>query len=152
MNQDIPQLIDLTEINDRSGSLLFAEINKNLPFIVQRFYYIVGVPEGGQRGSHAHKILQQMVVALNGSFEIDLTDGVQNWSFQLGDVAKALYLPPGIWRTLSNFSSGAICLVLASEPYSPNDYIHDYDEFISWKAEQKVTFLQSAKANLMDTK
>jgi len=130
----IPKLIDITDVPSESGNLWYAEVGRHLPFVVQRIYYIVGVPEGGERAAHAHKLLDQIMIAVSGSFVVDLTDGTNKWSFTLDHPGKGLFLPAGIWRRLHNFSAKAICLVLASEPYKADDYVRDYDEFLSWKS------------------
>ena len=127
-----PKLIDFTEIPSEKGNLWFAEVNNHLPFLVKRIYYIIGVPSGSERGSHAHKELDQLLIPLNGSFMVDTTDGASSWSFNMDNPGKALFLPAGIWRTLRNFSQNSICLVLASECYSAEDYICNYQEFLSW--------------------
>jgi uncharacterized RmlC-like cupin family protein len=139
VESQIPTLIDFTEIANDHGSLWFAEVNRHLPFTVKRIYYIVGVPVGSERGAHAHKNLDQLMIAMSGSFVIDITDGTNKWSFILNHPGKALYIPAGMWRTLREFSAESICLVLASECYSSEDYIRDYDEFISWKSLQNET-------------
>ncbi len=133
-----PKIIEFAEIPSESGDLWFAEVHKQLPFVVQRVYYIVGVPEGAERGSHGHKKLDQLIVAMNGSFAVDITDGVDNWSFTLDSPGKALFLPAGLWRTLRGFSQGSICLVLASDCYSSDDYVREYQEYLSWKAQEQA--------------
>lgn len=139
LNSPAPELIDFTEIPSESGSLWFAEVGKQLPFLVKRVYYIVDVPTGAERGAHAHKRLDQLVIAIKGSFLVDITDGVRNWSFTMGSSDKALFLPSGMWRALRGFSEGSVCLVLASECYEPDDYIRDYDQFLNWKSKETGT-------------
>ena len=136
LNSHAPKLIDFTEIPNENGSLWFGEVNRHLPFIVKRVYYIVEVPVGSERSSHAHKKLEQLLIPISGSFTVDTTDGTNKWSFNLDNLGKALFLPGGLWRTARNFSAGAICLVLASECYLADDYIHGYEEFLSWRTQQ----------------
>jgi len=129
-----PKLIDITEVSSESGSLWYAEVGRHLPFVVQRIYYIIDVPEGAERGAHAHKALDQVLISVSGSFVVDLTDGVSKWSYTLNHPGKGLFLPAGIWRGLQHFSTKAICLVLASQTYDASDYIRDFDEFLAWKS------------------
>jgi len=131
-----PTLIDFTEVPSESGNLWFAEVDQQLPFLVKRVYYIVEVPAGAERGAHAHKKLDQLIIAIKGSFVVDITDGVNNWSFIMQGPDKALFLPAGGWRTLRGFSEGSVCLVLASECYEADDYIRDYEEFLKWKSKE----------------
>lgn len=104
-----------------------------IPFDIQRVYYVYDVPGGEARGGHAHKDLQQFIVAASGSFDIILNDGKVKRTFNLSRPYMGVYAPPGIWRELDNFSSGAICLVLSSHPYSEEDYIRDYSKFLRYK-------------------
>jgi dTDP-4-dehydrorhamnose 3,5-epimerase-like enzyme len=109
--------------------------SEQIPFDVNRIYYLYDVPGGLSRGGHAHKELQQLVVALSGSFDITLDDGNAKRTFQLNKPNIGLLIPSGLWRELNNFSSGSICLVLASELYTEEDYIRDYSIFIQYKKE-----------------
>jgi hypothetical protein len=136
LKSQAPKLIDFTEIPGEDGSLWFAEVNKHLPFLVKRVYYILDVPAGSERGSHAHKRLDQLMIPVSGSFIVDITDGVNKWSFTLDNPGKALFLPSGVWRTLRDFSAGSVCFVLASECYESDDYIRDYEEFMQWKSKE----------------
>ena len=104
-----------------------------IPFDIKRIYYLYDVPGGESRGAHAHKKLRQILVAASGSFDVTLDDGHSKKTITLGRPFMGLYIKPGIWRDISNFSSGVICLVLASELYSAEDYIRDYDEFLDFK-------------------
>lgn len=135
LKERIPKLIDFGTVAGENGSIYFSEIGKDLPFAVKRVYYIVDVPVGSKRASHAHKKLDQVLVAIAGSFVVDITDGVKTWSFIMDDPGKAVLVPGGTWRTLHNFSKKAICLALASDVYDADDYIRDYDEFRRWKSE-----------------
>jgi dTDP-4-amino-4,6-dideoxygalactose transaminase len=110
------------------------EAGQHIPFPIERVYFINDVPGGAERGSHAHKQLHQALIALSGSFSVVLDDGQKETEFLLNRSNQALYLPPGYWRTLRDFTSGSVCLALASEPYTADDYIRDYDEFLAWKA------------------
>jgi dTDP-4-dehydrorhamnose 3,5-epimerase-like enzyme len=107
--------------------------NKQVPFDIKRIYYLYDIPGGLSRGAHAHKDLKQLVVALSGSFDITLDDGQVKRTFQLSRPNMGLLIPAGLWRELYNFSSGSICMVLASEIYNEQDYLRDYNEFSTWK-------------------
>ena len=115
--------------SDRKGNLSVVENGITLPFDVKRVYYIYDVPGGESRGAHAHKALSQLIVAASGSFCVTLDDGRAKQTFFLNRPYQGLYVKPGIWRDLTDFSSGAVCMVLASEKYSKEDYIRDYEEF-----------------------
>ena len=119
--------------SDRKGNISVVQNGNTVPFDVKRVYYLYDVPGGESRGSHAHKELSQLIVATSGSFRVTLDDGNVKRSFILNRPYQALYVKPGIWRDLDDFSSGAVCLVLASEVYQQQDYIRDYDEFIKYK-------------------
>ena len=121
--------------SDRKGNLTVVENNKEVPFEVRRIYYLYDVPGGESRGAHAHRELSQLIIAASGSFSVTLDDGRVKRTFVLNRPYQGLYVVPGIWRTLDDFSSGAVCLVLASHPYDAGDYIRDYDEFIRYKNE-----------------
>jgi dTDP-4-dehydrorhamnose 3,5-epimerase-like enzyme len=127
------KIIDLRKISDPRGNLTPIEGGVDIPFDIKRVYYLYDVPGGESRGAHAHKELQQLIIAANGSFTITLNDGNQKKSFTLNRSYYGLYIAPGIWRDLDNFSSGAVLLCLASEHYDAADYIRDYDEFIAYK-------------------
>ena len=131
------RLIDLPKITDPRGNLTVAEQQKNVPFDIKRAYWVYDVPGGESRGGHAHKQLRQLVVALSGSFTVTLDDGKERTTVLLNHPYQALLIETGIWRTLDDFSSGAVCLVLASELYDPDDYIYDYDEFIAYVSRKK---------------
>ena len=119
--------------SDRKGNLTVVENGKTLPFEVRRVYYIYDVPGGESRGSHAHKSLEQLIVAASGSFTVTLNDGKTKRSFFLNRPYQGLLVKPGMWRDLEDFSSGAVCMVLASEVYKKDDYIRDYQEFIKFR-------------------
>lgn len=127
-----PQLIELKRIYDHRGNLSVVEGNIDVPFEIKRVYWVYDVPGGENRGGHAHKNLSQFIVAANGSFYVNLTNGNENFSFFLNHPYKGVLVPPGYWRTLDDFSSGAVCLVLASDHFLEDDYIREYEDFIEW--------------------
>lgn len=122
-------VMELPKIHNRSGNLTYVQNGLHLPFEVRRVYYLYDVPGGSERGGHAHKALYQLIVAASGAFDVILDDGVNKKIVQLNRPYYGLLLIPGIWRELVNFSSGAVCLVLASEKYNTDDYIRDYSVF-----------------------
>lgn len=124
------RLIDLPKITDPRGNLSFIEGGRHIPFEIKRVYYLYDVPGGSDRGSHAHKSLHQFIVAMSGSFDVVLDDGREKKRFHLNRSYYGLYVCPMMWRDLDNFSSGAVCMVLASDYYDEADYIRDYQEFL----------------------
>jgi hypothetical protein len=123
------RLIDLPVIHNPQGNLTFIEGQKHVPFDIARVYYLYDVPGGAERGGHAHRELQQLLVAMSGSFEIVVDDGTQRRGIRLNRSYVGLYMPSMIWRELVDFSSGSVCMVLASKPYEEADYIRDYEAF-----------------------
>ncbi|MFP4013523.1 MAG: sugar 3,4-ketoisomerase [Chitinispirillaceae bacterium] len=121
--------IDISRIEDRRGNLAFLQ-NSELPFKIQRVYYLYDVPGGAKRGGHAHKECEAVLIALNGSFDVILDDSFGKKTYHLNRAYTGLYLPTMIWRELENFSSGSVCLVLASTLFEESEYIRDYDEFV----------------------
>lgn len=119
--------------SDRKGNLTVVENGKTLPFDVKRVYYLYDVPGGESRGAHAHKELSQLIISASGSFTVTLDDGKCKRSFFLNRPYQGLYVKPGMWRTLEDFSSGAVCMVLASDVYKASDYIRTYEEFIDFR-------------------
>jgi hypothetical protein len=126
-------VIQLPKIQNRAGNITPIHNNIETPFSTQRVYYLYDVPGGESRGAHAHRNLEQLIIAASGSFDITIDDGRDKKTVQLNRPYVGFYLKPGMWRELSNFSSGAICLVLASAPYEAADYIRDYTEFLEYK-------------------
>jgi len=126
-------ILPLSKIHNRAGNITIIEGNTSIPFLVKRVYYLYDVPGGEARGGHAHKELYQLIIAASGSFDISLDDGNNKKIVTLNRPDFGLMIVPGIWRELSKFSSGAICLVLASRKYDANDYCRDYDKFIKLK-------------------
>ncbi len=121
--------------SDRKGNISVVQNCETVPFNVKRVYYLYDVPGGESRGAHAHKDLSALIIAVSGSFRVTLDDGIVKRSFILNRPYQGLYVKPGIWRDLDDFSSGAVCLVLASEVYQPEDYIRDYDVFLEYRKE-----------------
>lgn len=119
-----------------NGNVLIGSECGTLPFDVKRVYYLYDVPGGENRGSHAHRNLSQLIIAASGSFRVTLDDGKCKRSFFLNRPYQGLYVKPGMWRDLEDFSSGAVCMVLASEVYQAEDYIRDYEEFIRFRNEE----------------
>jgi hypothetical protein len=125
------RIVDLPRVTDPRGNLTFIEGNDQVPFDIARVYYLYDVPGGESRGGHAHRQLQQLVVAAAGSFDVIVDDGNGTARFHLNRSYYGLYIPRLTWRELGNFSSGSVCLVLASQLYSEDDYYRDYDEFLT---------------------
>lgn len=123
------RVIELPKIHDPRGNLTYIENSRHIPFDIKRVYYLYDVPGGADRGAHAHRNLHQFIVAMSGSFDILLNDGMRQQRFQLNRSFYGLYVCPMMWRYLDNFSSGAVCMVLASDFYDPGEYYRDYDEF-----------------------
>lgn len=123
-------VIELPKITDRSGNITPIEAFKNIPFEIRRVFYSYDIPGGESRGAHAHKNCHQFLIAASGSFEVLLDDGFNKRTVLLNRPFYGLHIPPGIWASEQGFSSGSICLVLASHKYEKEDYIRDYDEFL----------------------
>lgn len=126
------RIIDIRKYSDTRGYLSVVEGGNDIPFEIKRIYYLYMVPEAA-RGTHAHKTLQQFMIATSGSVHVTLDDGTDKKTFVLDKPWKGLLVVPGLWRTLDNFSGGAVVMVLASEKYDADDYIRDYDEFLKYK-------------------
>lgn len=123
-------MVELPRIHDPRGNLTFIEGSVHVPFSIQRVYYLYDVPGGAERGGHAHRELEQLIIAMSGSFDVVLDDGGSKRRFHLNRSYQGLYVCPMIWRELDNFSSGSVCMVLASNRYDERDYYRDYQEFI----------------------
>lgn len=126
------RLIDLPRITDPRGNLTVAEGMDMVPFDIKRAYWVYDVPGGESRGGHAHKHLSQVLIAVSGSFSVTLDNGREHTTFLLNHPWQGLLIEPNTWRTLDDFSSGAVCLVLASDHYEESDYIYDYNEFLKY--------------------
>ncbi len=126
-------LLELRRINNRSGNITAIQNQEEIPFDVKRIFYLYDIPGGESRGAHAHKKCHQFLVAASGSFEVQLDDGKVKKTVLLNQPFRGLHIPPGIWASEFNFSSGAICLVLASHNYEENDYLRNYEEFLEFK-------------------
>lgn len=124
------KLIELPKISDPRGNLTFVEGGKHVPFEIKRIYYLYDVPGGAQRAGHAHKSLHQVLVALSGSFDIKVDNGFSQIKFHLNRSYQGLYIPAMVWRDIDNFSSGAVCLALASTYYDESEYYRDYETFL----------------------
>ena len=123
------RIIDLPRVTDPRGNLTFVEATRHVPFEIRRVYYLYDVPGGASRAGHAHRKLEQFVIAASGSFEVVVDDGREERRFFLNRSYYGLYIPSMLWREIVNFSSGSVCLALASEPYDESDYFRDYEEF-----------------------
>jgi len=131
-------VIELPKIHNRAGNITVLECKKSLVFNIKRIYYLYDVPGGESRGGHAHKNLEQYLIAASGCFDVVLDDGFEKKTITLNRPYLALHILPGIWRELQSFSSGAICLVLASQHYNESDYMRNYPEFLSFKRNEKI--------------
>ena len=129
MNIAEPKIIDLPKILDRRGNLSVIEELKDIPFKIERTYYIYDVPGGETRGGHAYKENQEFIVALSGSFDVTIDNGVNRKVFSLNRSYYGLYVPKGLWRQMDNFSTNSLALVLASNPFDQTDYIYDYEQY-----------------------
>ncbi len=133
MNLTECRIIDLPKIADPRGNLTFIEGGRHVPFEIKRVYYLYDVPGGAERGGHAHRALHQLIIAMSGSFDVILKDGTQQQRFHLNRSYSGLLICPMIWREIDNFSSGSVCMVLASNFYAESDYYRNYDEFLQAK-------------------
>ncbi len=130
MPLDDCRIIELPKIQDQRGNLTFIEAGRHVPFEIKRVYYLYDVPGGATRAAHGHRSLHQLMIAMSGSFDVTLDDGKEKKLFHLNRSYFGLYIPPMMWRDLDNFSSGAVCMVLASDYYDENDYFRNYDNFL----------------------
>jgi len=124
------KIVQLPKIQDQRGNLTFIESDRHIPFDIKRVYYLYDVPGGSSRAAHGHKKLHQLMIAMSGSFDVTLDDGSEKKTFHLNRSYSGLYIPPMMWRDLDNFSSGAVCMVLASEYYNEQDYFREYSDFL----------------------
>lgn len=129
MDINLCHIIELPKIHDPRGNLTFIEAGRHIPFDIQRVYYLYDVPGGAERGGHAHKNLHQLIIAMSGSFDVVIDDGAQKKRIHLNRSYFGLYICPMIWRELDNFSSGSVCMVLASNQYDESDYYRDYSDY-----------------------
>ena len=133
MKTESAQIIELPKILDKRGNLSIIEEFKNIPFKIERTYWIYDVPGGELRGGHAYRENEEFIVALSGSFDVVLDDGNNKKVFSLNRSYYGLYVPKGLWREMNNFSTNSLALVLSSTSYNPQDYIYDYKEFVNSK-------------------
>lgn len=131
MNISLCKVIELPKISDPRGNLTFVEGGNQIPFDIKRVYYLYDVPGGAERGGHAHKGLSQLIIAMSGSFDVVLDQGGEKKRFHLNRSYQGLYVCPMMWRELDNFSSGSVCMVLASNIYEESDYYRDYNEYLT---------------------
>ncbi|MBO5541170.1 MAG: WxcM-like domain-containing protein [Muribaculaceae bacterium] len=131
-------IIELDKHHHANGNLTVVEDNSPIPFKIRRTYYLYDIPGGESRGGHSHHNLYQLIVAISGSFDVVLDDGVHQRRFTLNRPYQGLLIVPGIWRVLDNFSSGSVCLCLASEHYDEKDYVRDYETFLTLTANKRT--------------
>ena len=130
-------LIDFPKITDPRGNLTVAQAHTDVPFAVKRAYWVYDVPAGECRGGHAHKLCKEVLIALSGSFHVTVDNGEEQKTVLLNHPYQGLLIDTDVWRTLDDFSSGAVCLVLASEPFDEDDYIREYDDFLHYVEDKK---------------
>jgi len=124
------RIIELPKISDPRGNLTYVEAGKHIPFEIKRVYYLYDVPGGAERGAHGHQKLEQLIIAMSGSFDVILDDGHETKPFHMNRSYYGLYVSPMMWRDITNVSSGAVCMVLASDFYDESDYFRDYNKFL----------------------
>lgn len=124
------KLIELPKIHDHRGNLTFIENSRHIPFDIKRVYFLYDVPGGAARAAHGHKSLHQLMIAMSGSFDVTLDDGLEKKRYHLNRSYYGIYIPPMMWRDLDNFSSGAVCMVLASDYFDESDYYRNYEDFV----------------------
>ncbi len=137
MSIDNCKMLELPKISDPRGNLTFIEGGSHIPFDIRRVYYLYDVPGGAERGGHAHKQLHQLIIAMSGSFDIVLDDGYKKKSIHLNRSYIGLYVCPMMWREINNFSSGSVCMVLASNVYDEEDYFRNYESFLAALTKQQ---------------
>ena len=149
MKTDFCHIIDLPQIGDVRGNLSIIEQIKQIPFEIKRVHWIYDVPGGVDRGGHAYKATEEFVVALSGSFDVVVDDGFENKTYSLNRSYFGLYVPKGMWRTMTNFSTNSLALVLSSTEYDEHDYVSDYDEYLNWRKDSsKVPTIYDAKTSV----
>ena len=131
------KIIELPKISDPRGNLTFVEGGNHIPFDIKRVYYLYDVPGGAERGAHGHKALRQLIIAMSGSFDVVLDDGLEKKTYHMNRSYYGLYVSPMMWRDITNVSSGAVCMVLASDIYDESDYYRNYSEFVEQTREDK---------------
>lgn len=131
------KILNLPVINDARGNLTFVENQKHIPFNIKRVYWLYDVPGGATRGGHAYKASDEFIIALSGSFDILLKDSVEEKLFHMNRSYFGLYVPNGTWRQIENFSTNAVCMIIASTPYDKSDYIYDFNNFLKFKKNEK---------------
>lgn len=136
MNDSKARIIDLPKIIDPRGNLTVAEQMLNVPFDIKRVYWVYDIPAGENRGGHAHKQCRELIIAASGSFTVTVDDGRGKRTFLMNHPYQGLLVETDVWRTLDDFSSGAVCLVLASELFEEEDYIRDYDDYLEYLAKE----------------
>lgn len=130
-------IIELPKIEDHRGNLTFVEGGNHIPFEIRRVYYLYDVPGGASRAAHGHRALHQLIISMSGAFDVTLNDGYEKKTYHMNRSYYGLYIPPMIWRDLDNFSTGSVCMVLASNYYDESDYFRNYQEFLkAVRAEQ----------------
>jgi dTDP-4-dehydrorhamnose 3,5-epimerase-like enzyme len=132
------RLIDLPQVHDERGNLTFIEGGRHISFDIKRVYYLYDVPGGSMRAGHAHKKLEQFLIAMSGSFDVSVDDGNHRVKFHLNRSYYGLYIPPMLWREIDNFSSGSVCMALASEYFEEADYYRQYSDFLQAVREAKT--------------
>lgn len=135
MKIDNVRLIKLQKVEATNGHISIYENDKDVPFDVKRIFYLYDIPSGESRGAHAHKECHQFLIAITGAFEVELFDGINSKTIRIDQPDTGLHIPPGIWASEKNFSSGAICLVLASQTYDEADYIRIFEEYLQYAKE-----------------
>ena len=130
---ELGKLISLPKVIDPRGNLTMVEGNEHVPFAISRVYWVYDVPGGESRGGHAHKHCRSLIIAVSGSFNVTLDNRKEKTTYHLNHPYSGLLVETGLWRTLDDFSSGAVCLVIAEDPFDEEDYIRDYDEFLTYR-------------------
>ena len=133
-----PRIINLPKFLDARGNLSFVEQKKHIPFEIRRTYWLYDVPGGECRGGHAYRENEEFIVAMSGSFDVILDDGIEKKTYTLNRSYYGLYVPKGLWREMDNFSTNSLAMILSSTEYDANDYVRDYDKFIKMKNDGKI--------------